>query len=632
MADKPKEKRKLKERTCVFLIFVIIMVIRSFFSFRISSLVQITGADEFGTIAGAAFFGGRDWSNIVSANCPYYGFGFSALLCWMFKVTSNPVILHWLMTFANTILLCCVGAIAYIIMRYHFDIKDNRICIAAALSAALFFNSLVYANLVINETMLVFIIWLVLLIMLEIRKEENKFKKFWLNVSLAIVCSYSLMVHTRSIIIICAVVVTGIMMFVYGRKTIINFFVFIPTLVIGYLISTRIVDMVQTVLWKAGEDSVLVNSTGSVFESLSYIRRLFEPGGPRGFVYAVTGQLYTLFTLSGGFIAIGFIACIVILFNGFAIGRKNSGRKKKADRNKAFKEYTPYAISAAFVFSALLATLILNVSSALRLTPDIVLGNAASGSQKWFVYVRYNALFCSPLIMLVFGYIYKYRENAKKAINIAAGLFALAGAGFFAFVVKYLIGVSTNLSGEFYFLFPLSHLRRGDLIDIRCFITMSTVAVIVFAVIFFSIKFNNEWIGAIVFVILNVYIFGFISVNIHEANALQTRSYSDRYEYVIGRLEKIRELPQIYINRKNTGAMYAYSCQYALNKYPIIEGMPEEGANEAVVLSMHEADELFDMSQYTRYDLTEIQHIYIRGDDLKVALEHVISEKQEKNR
>lgn len=640
MSDKKTNKKESlsDSRYVLFLVFSII-VIRSVFSFRIGSLVQITGADEFGTIASAAFFSGLDWSAIVSANCPYYGFGYSTLFFWLFKLSGNSQFLHISMSFMNTLLLCGVGIMSYVIMRRHFKIKDKRLSFMAALASAVFFDSLVYANLIINETMLIFIIWLVMLIILEINISKGIFRKMVLNAALGIICAYSLMVHTRSIIIICAVIVTGVMMFIFSKKSPINFFVFIPVLAGGYFLSNSIVEMVQEKLWLAGDGKVLVNSTGSVMTSLSYITRLFEPGGLSGFIYAVIGQLYMLFTLSGGVLAVGCVTGIVLFVYGFR-QKKHQKKIKAKDKNKtrrkndAYQEsedFRPFGIAVSFIFSALLATLVLNVVSALRLTPDIIMGTGNPGSQKWFVYVRYNALFCSPVVMMVFAFANRYRDRIKKVLNWAVVLFAAVNAVFFGFVAKYLIGVSSLRSGEFYFLLPLGRMKLGEEITMACFIYMTAAAAVIFALIYLFMRADMGWIAALVFIILNIYIFGYISVNVHESNAEVTRSYADGYETVINRLEDFYDVPQIYLDRSNGGALYAFSCQFALSRYEILEGIPQEASGEAIVLSAKENDSAFNMSLYNRYQLAENQFMYVMGSELQKALESIISADNEQN-
>ncbi len=61
------------------LIFVSIFIIKSIFNSFLSTLVQISGADEFGTIAGASYFAGLNWSDVVS-HVSYYGFGYSMFM------------------------------------------------------------------------------------------------------------------------------------------------------------------------------------------------------------------------------------------------------------------------------------------------------------------------------------------------------------------------------------------------------------------------------------------------------------------------------------------------------------------------------------------------------------------------
>ena len=74
------------------IIFWAIVVVKTIFNLSLSTLVQVTGADEFGTIAGASYFAGLDWSNVVS-HISYYGFGYSVLMAPIFLITDNPVVI-----------------------------------------------------------------------------------------------------------------------------------------------------------------------------------------------------------------------------------------------------------------------------------------------------------------------------------------------------------------------------------------------------------------------------------------------------------------------------------------------------------------------------------------------------------
>ena len=73
-------------------LFIVIIAVKGIFNCFLSTLVQISGADEFGTIAGASYFAGLDWSNVVK-KVYYYGFGYSMFMAPIFWITDNTVVI-----------------------------------------------------------------------------------------------------------------------------------------------------------------------------------------------------------------------------------------------------------------------------------------------------------------------------------------------------------------------------------------------------------------------------------------------------------------------------------------------------------------------------------------------------------
>lgn len=578
------------------MIFVSIFIVKSIFNCFLSTLVQISGADEFGTIAGASYFAGLDWSDVVS-HVSYYGFGYSMFMAPVFWITDNPVVIFQFMIAFNTICLGISGIIAYNIIKGIFRVENEAYAALAAFAGAMYFGSVLNANAVYNESMLVLIGWIMVYILLKMqeRRDENK-STLMLTVVLSIVMVYSLLVHTRALYLWGAAVIFMLTYLVVKRKLLANPIVIGGICAAGYLLSKFVIEKVQAALWLVGEDkSGLNNSVESLGGYFGNIHYLFTVNGLKGFIYTIFGQIYGMITISGGLYAI-FIAIIL-----FVICKVLYRLIKRESIYINEKLLTLGMFIISFLGAALILTA-LGISD--RTAESVAMGEGS----KWYLYARYWGMVGGLMIMftLVFlydkfsnikysGYEHRRQKNEKKIILIIAFI------GFLIITLPFVLKLAPKFdifecsySNVYLHYVPMAFLQKGDYMTRGAFITMSVFALISLILLIAFILNNKLTAAVLTVIVLGLYNYGYATI-------VMDKDSSDRFynEFVDIRQEieelDLEENQQIYVNIGSTKvyndkAAYIYDAQFWLNRYRIIIGAPDL-SNQSVVITSKDIED-----------------------------------------
>ena len=578
------------------LIFVSIFIIKSIFNSFLSTLVQISGADEFGTIAGASYFAGLNWSDVVS-HVSYYGFGYSMFMAPVFWITDNPVIIFQVMIAFNTICLAVSGIIAYNILKGIFKVENDIYAAFTAFASAMYFGSVLNANAVYNESMLVLIGWIMVYILLkmQVKRDEDK-STFGLTVILSLIMVYSLLVHTRALYLWGAAVIFMLTYLIIKRKLLANPAVLGVICAAGYVISKFVIEKVQTSLWLVGEDkSGLNNSVESLGSYFGNIQNLFTVNGLKGFIYTIFGQIYGMITISGGLFAI-FIAIIL-----FVICKILYRLVKRESIHLNEKLLTLGMFIVSFLGAALILT-------ALGISDKTAFSVAAREGSKWYLYARYWGMVGGLMIMftLVYlydkfstvkysGYEYRQQKNEKRTILI------IAFAGFLLITLPFVWRLAPKFdifecsySNVYLHYVPMAFLKKGDYMTQGAFIIMSVFA-LVSLVLLIAFILNNKLMAAVLAVIVfSLYNYGYATI-------VMDKDSSDRFYNEFADIKnEIEELDlekeqQIYVNVGNTKvyndkAAYIYDAQFWLNQYRIVIGTPDL-SNSSVVITSKNTEE-----------------------------------------
>lgn len=378
------------------LLFAAVVVIRTFFTQKIFTSTCVTGEDEICTIASAAYFAGYDWSEILS-DTRYYGFGYSMFLAPVFILFKEPATIHHLMLFSNNVLIALCGIIAYEILIRFFKMKKRSMALLTAGTVVLYLPLSFYGNLFLNECMLSLLVWVVLYLLLLLNEEEEGKHKNIYSVFLGAVLGYSLMVHSRSMVLIAASVGTVLAVYMITKRNMVNTAFFFPVLIFGSCISQLSVKVMQRKLWLTQNGRELVNSMEDVvMRFVENLKLLLSCQGWKLYGSEILGQIYTMAVFTYG---IFIIACVeIFLFLRFFWRKNRGGRGSKTDTCKL--------VVILFGSFGLVMTL---VSSALVALQKVEEDNADGIASKMFLYYRYWSIYMLVFLLLGGYFLYKYR-------------------------------------------------------------------------------------------------------------------------------------------------------------------------------------------------------------------------------
>lgn len=451
-------KNKLKNLTERYLaqgiVFLVTVTVCCVFAFMHDALTLSTGNDEISTLASAAFFGGCDWSEVISQTS-YYGFGYGLIWSPVFRLVNDPVSIYRLILCINGIFVGASAVIAYAIQN-KIDVKYGRwrkvlISFVSVCFCECLFNTMV----AVNETFLSFLIWLILYLLLCLWDCGDEKRKKRLSFFLALGLAYGQFIHSRILIVYISVALAVLFVGFIKRRHIVSYKVFLPFFMIFYWAAQVLTDMVQRSLWLKDSGQVLSNSVPSALSNLENLKLMTEGNGVKAFLLSFFGQFYTASLATGGL----FLICILSVF--VLLWRCLKSRRQAGENPKLM-------ILGIVSLSGVVISVILIALSGLD---NIVTGmdkNLATNF-KWFFYVRYMSIFVGPLILCGL-YALEGKGRRLKGILVGSALTGIALIGFsLIFLAKYMDGVPVKYSNVFKILSPYTLLSGQDTFSVGSF-------------------------------------------------------------------------------------------------------------------------------------------------------------------
>lgn len=577
------------------LLFIGVFGIKVILNIFLKSLTLSTGNDDIGTIAGAAYFAGLDWSNVISQTL-YYGWGYSMFMAPAFWLTDNVRVLFQIMLAYNALLLALSVVISYNIMNGIFRIESKKFCALVSLAANSFFFALIDTNIIFNESALIFLFWLIIYILLKMQENSHLNKSnLWLTVFLVLIMGYGLTVHTRFLLMWGAVVIMLIAFGLIKKKILVNPWVFLLGLGGFYFIANKLNKMVQDGLWLANQnDKPLVNSVDSLGGQFGNIKELFNADGLAGFMHMLMGQSAIMFFFSGGLMLIFIVVAIIMIKRMFRKAFVDNGSFMIAEQ----EEVTDIQIGSGIIFiaSLLIATLLMvNIGAAGVAKTAIIKGWGC----KWYVYSRYWAACCPMAIMLLFTFFYVNKEKAlKKMISIISLIgMLLSGILFVIFVATKLVGVKISSALVYQVMIGLTFNKISDRFAMSNMIYMlifGGVWFLLLLILFYKKKYNS---AAVVTMLIFIYIFAYkmIAVDIN-ASEKAYNQYIDAKTILDINAIHYEDYKQIYVDSELDNY---YNAQFDLSRYELIvseykdySGIQQEGSDIQLALTEQIGEEM----------------------------------------
>lgn len=615
------------------IIFWLIVIVKSIFNLRIVTVCGISGADEIGTIASAAYFAGYDWSNVISHTL-YYGFGYSAFMTPVFLLFDNVIVIHQVLLLYNTVMFALSAVVCFNILTKYLKINNNLLACIISLASILFMPSFMNSNSIINESALTFINWIMIYLLLYVCKNNSKITRMITTLVISLLFSYSLFIHTRSLMFFGVIFCVVIGYYVFTKKALLNVPVFIICSGFGYVASHYIIKMMQNKLWLVVENDKLGNSTSFLVGSLTNIKQIFSSHGIKAFIKTIFGQVYAMFTTTYGVVTL-FLAIVTVYIIHYL-------KKYKKKQRVIFKTQKQRAILIILIYCSvsIISTILLVATVALNTT---IASEKVGSACKWYLYTRYWSIYIGPMIMISLYYLYSQRFVNKAVVKRAEIMFIAFALFFVLFIGSKFEGVAASSSGIFYMFGSLGGKKYDDVFSNTYFlkftILFSTISLIIIALIYFR-KIREAAVALVILFSIN---YGVETVNFQQYIAVNVY---DQYEDVINIVRDTKEYSsKIYVN-SDMDTINKLNTQFSFPKYKVMNerefeensflitnrlGIDLVGQGSYIVYEKHDGFVSEDMWVIARgqklceelrekgYELKEIPAFNYSGEDLFFA-------------
>lgn len=529
-------------------------------------LIQSVGGDEVGTISGAAFFAGYDWSETVSLH-KYYGFGYSVFMAPLFEIFKGPKYIYQAMIAVNGITYASSAAIAANCMK-RFCNSSLYVCLSAI---ACVFIPLKFTC-VINEHMLILLIWIVCWVLLQLNniKCDNLSKKNFYTVLLAILLAYSLTIHTRAILIWGAVIVAILYEYIHKRKFIVNVVLFLLALFLGYIIANSLIEYVQNTLYTIGDSEVLANSSDMLTEQL-----IKNPKYSTINIYSVLAMIASAFSMlfTGGFVTAG------VLILGLIIGLVKAISVVGYKKNQTYSYMVIYVFAIAGLLASLLGQVILWMPDMQLVEKGSEIGYILGGRVKF--YLRYYICYAGPVLMCLFCVLANLEYKKLKNFFVATGGVLLVGTAFMTLcVAPYFIDIPVESSPTYYILKFSADLFHYTVISRRGVAASFLIAFALFIFFWFAYKKKRLIYSVAILMLWLVFQCGYICLKVDMPNSekiyAENGKLSQAVELVSDEIDNI-----LYIPVKQDKE---YRLQFYLYEYKFRYELPEKFSENTLVM------------------------------------------------
>lgn len=343
--------------------------------------------DEFGYWGGAAFFAGKDWSGLMGST-PYYAFGYGLLLAPLYFLFNTPEMIYQSAIVLNVCLVCAGFWLAVRFGNIIFPKLNKIVVIIVAFLISLYPNTVVQAQIAWPETLLMFLFWAIINILINIVKQGRKRS----IILLALLTGYMYTIHQRTLGIIVATIAVLFFLFYSKKISWRKLALFLGLLISGLLLQILIKGELKEILWKANDLLYINDYVGQAGK----VTTIFSFQGVVRLIYSFAGKL---FYLGGATLLLNFWGGWLCLYE---IKNCITSMIKKS-------EIHDEALIILFIFFSNVFTYI--ITSIFLLDADRI---------DIVVYGRYNEIVVAPLIFCGIYQVWKsgdkWREHCLNSI------------------------------------------------------------------------------------------------------------------------------------------------------------------------------------------------------------------------
>lgn len=396
-----------------FLIWFICFIPRLLVNTQIP-LISIV-SDEVSTMSAATIFTKMDWTSVIS-NAGYYGGGFTILFTPLFVLIEDSVVLYHVMINVYAAVQAFVGVLAYVIIKRHTEIKVVKYQVLLSIASSFLVTR--RANSITNETPLILLCWLTVLLLLELY-EAGRVKKIVMSILLAIILCYGLTIHTRALTMIAAFAVVYLCVLIMYKKSLVHIVSFVPTFGVSYVMAKYMVSYVQDYFFVVEAGEKIRNTQ----VNLSGVSKLLDVNNWNAWFSLIMGPIGTVTVLTGGTIIAGVVVYYTLAQKCLMKDLSVLDQKK--------------LVVMTFTLACMVATILaLSVSWLGGVSVSMALGTERSDyALKALTYIRYFGPYIGPFVLM--GMIYFGTNHMKKRIFVFGIILAIESYFLFC-IIPYL--------------------------------------------------------------------------------------------------------------------------------------------------------------------------------------------------
>lgn len=349
--------------------------------------------DEYVTLAEGAFLWGNktlgeSFRTLTSTG--YYGWGFSVLFGWVYRIWPNLFVLYHAALIYNSVLIGMIPVIVYKLANQFFEISVRRSVLISIIIACCP-AYIIYSKYALNEVPLFFSVWLIIYLFYKYENAQIKPKYIYAGL-IALSSMYTYTLHGRGLAIIATTVI------VFGSLTIINkqtdrkqktlLFVIYVIINIGIYLLNKIVKSVISYGF-FGVNTGTLNNTTDNFLTKSFFQSIFRRDALK-ILYGLLGQSFYIVAASFGLVLVLFVALI--------------SRIRKKDKDQWDKRLIVLGIYTVSLIVFTIGMVILFFSN-LYITEALI-------RSEYYLYGRYNEIAIGLIVFFALVFIAEKDENA----------------------------------------------------------------------------------------------------------------------------------------------------------------------------------------------------------------------------
>lgn len=575
-------------------VLLVMLIVQFFFIFDILKQIPLhTSTDELGAMIGPAYLAGRDWSGVVSYS-GYYGFGFFSLFFWLFKITSNPILIHRVLLIGCSILRVMQIPIAYYIGKKYLGIRNRHICILMAALMPFLHTSRVSG--ISNEYVVELVIWLDLLLVLKIVEYHEQTNSLIISIVLWIsLMIYAQTIHTRLLVLLISNLIVMAILCIKSKKRL-----FLICGCVVALLSHRFIknllQVYQENIWGVQENlrnaSVEISTTIDIFSKKTWVV----------LVHMLLGMFDTMVLVFAGIFLIAVVAFLYYMFN----------RIKEIRKFLGFQYVDVLLLITILCMGATILAFLLS-----GWMEGILQGWDTGGTEQEFIYsfkgltyIRYWEPYVGPFCLGSLSIVLFDKVFIKKLVSIAVGIYVLLQCLFINLILPF-IENNVHAIGPFN---GISMFKLNEPVTRNNYLVTILIATGIFLLCVLFLKIEKHMFSIILFVLMLAaqYKYGIYQCDLpiqKEMSTLINASYN-KIQELERNGEKIHKI-YVYDDREdvdNNWKIFSIA-QFYLNEYTLIEGKPEKlGKNEIIIAT----EEIEQFGEYLSYQLDDNEIWYYK--------------------